>query len=193
MASHLPTKRGRQGASAPCSRQRGIAAVLALIGLVAWSCGGKRESPRISTGGAPVLTGEVARIDSLLAANRGKWVLLNIWATWCRPCVAETPALTALAHDLGGRPFALVGVSLDLLVTNAEATAVRKVAEFAGKYQVPYSNVVYTGSTDDLTGRFSLSGVIPTSILYDPEGHETDRWVGALIDDDLRRIRQRIS
>jgi len=192
MASHRSTKHGRQGASAPCFRQRGTAAVLALIGLVAWSCGGKREPPAVSTSGAPILTGEIARIDSLLAANRGKWVLLNIWATWCRPCVAETPALTALAHDLRNRPFALVGVSLDFLVTNAEAAAVRKVAKFAGEYQVLYSNVVYTGSADDLIGRFSLSGVIPTSILYDPQGHEADRWVGAMVDEDLRRIRQRI-
>ncbi len=48
-----------------------------------------------------------------LAAFRGRTVLVNLWATWCPPCVAEMPSLDALQAKLGGRRFQVVTVSLD--------------------------------------------------------------------------------
>jgi len=164
-----------------------------LIGLVAYSCSGKSEPRHHFATDAPIITGEIAQIDSLLNAHQGKWVLLNIWATWCRPCVAETPELVALGGDLRDRPFTLVGVSLDLFISDAETTAVRKVVDFAVRYGVTYPNIVFAGSVDDLTERFSLSGSIPTTILYDPRGREADRWIGALTEIDLHSIRARVS
>lgn len=46
-----------------------------------------------------------------LADYRGKVVLLNFWATWCAPCVAETPSLLQLHHDMPS--LAIIGVSID--------------------------------------------------------------------------------
>ncbi len=46
-----------------------------------------------------------------LASYRGKVVLLNFWATWCAPCVAETPSLQQLHHDMPG--LQIIGVSVD--------------------------------------------------------------------------------
>jgi len=57
----------------------------------------------------PDLSGKVVRMDDL----RGKVVLLNLWATWCAPCVEEMPTLQALANRMAGRDFTLLAVSQD--------------------------------------------------------------------------------
>lgn len=48
-----------------------------------------------------------------LEAREGRVVLVNFWATWCRPCLEEIPALMVLEEELGARGFELVAVSLD--------------------------------------------------------------------------------
>jgi len=48
-----------------------------------------------------------------LASFRGKVVLLNIWATWCPPCVRELPALDRLQSRMGGDDFVVVAISID--------------------------------------------------------------------------------
>ncbi|MEW5701508.1 MAG: TlpA family protein disulfide reductase [Candidatus Zixiibacteriota bacterium] len=164
-----------------------------LVGVLFGSCTRKSEPTPPAAHGTAIQTGDIPQIESLLTAHRGRWVLMNLWATWCRPCVAETPALVGLAGKLTDRPFTMIGISLDLLVANDEPAAVRKVTDFAAKYQMSYPTVVFSGSTDDLIQHFSLTGVIPTTILYDPDGREQNRWIGALTDSDLDQIRRLVS
>ncbi len=57
----------------------------------------------------PDLSGKVVRLNDL----RGKVVLLNIWATWCPPCVEEMPTLENLSRRMAGRDFVLLAVSQD--------------------------------------------------------------------------------
>lgn len=57
----------------------------------------------------PDLSGKVMKMQDL----RGKVVLLNLWATWCPPCVEEMPTLQALAKKMAGRDFVLLAVSQD--------------------------------------------------------------------------------
>lgn len=64
---------------------------------------------------------------------------------------------------------------------------------FSLEHQVPYSTVIFSGSTDDLTARFSLSGAIPATILYDPQGKEVERWVGQVAHEDIERIKAKVS
>ena len=51
--------------------------------------------------------------QELLAANKGKVVLVNFWATWCQPCRAEMPQLVKMEASLRARGFKLVTVSAD--------------------------------------------------------------------------------
>lgn len=48
-----------------------------------------------------------------LSAFRGKTVLVNLWATWCLPCLTEMPALDALQSALGGPDFEVVAINID--------------------------------------------------------------------------------
>ncbi|MGH7899676.1 MAG: TlpA family protein disulfide reductase [Candidatus Binatia bacterium] len=57
----------------------------------------------------PDLSGKVVRMDDF----RGKVVLLNLWTTWCPPCVEEMPTLEALSRKMAGRDFVLLAISED--------------------------------------------------------------------------------
>jgi peroxiredoxin len=96
-------------------RALGIAGLLALATLFVLL--------RSSTYDAPIEVGRSAPPFSLpalegeeevsLASLRGKVVLLNFWATWCKPCEDEMPAMERLYQALAGEPFELVAVSVD--------------------------------------------------------------------------------
>jgi thiol-disulfide isomerase/thioredoxin len=111
-----------------------------------------------------------------LADFRGKIVLLNIWATWCAPCIKETPALDRLAAVLNDADFAVVAVSID----RKGIDAVRKVFAERDVQKLP----IYIDRSGEALRTVRAIG-LPTSILIDREGREFGRVVGpAQWDDD---------
>jgi thiol-disulfide isomerase/thioredoxin len=58
-----------------------------------------------------------------LADFKGKVVVVNLWATWCAPCVAEMPTLAKLAEESGGQPVVVAPISLDTVEDRANAMA----------------------------------------------------------------------
>ena len=102
--------------------------------------------------------------------------LVNIWATWCVPCVAEMPELRAVAAALGPE-VALAGVSMDDMIP--EATR-EKVILFLDKQKIGYLNLYYRGNSDDLTRYFRFEGEIPVTIAFDRKGKEVWRHQGAI-------------
>ena len=138
-----------------------------------------------------VVAGGIEAIDSVLTANRGQWVLLNVWATWCRPCVAEMPDLVAFAETMADRPLTVLGISTDYF-TDDDTTAIRKVTEFLHRYSVPYPNLVFIGDMDALTERLQLSGAIPTTILFDPQGKPAQQYVGKLEREQFDAVKKRV-
>lgn len=66
-----------------------------------------------ATSGERITPVSADALGTVLAKHRGRVVLINFWATWCRPCLEEIPALMALERELGERGFDLVAVSLD--------------------------------------------------------------------------------
>lgn len=104
-----------------------------------------------------------------LAAFRGKPLLVNLWATWCAPCVAEMPTLDALAAKSGTR-LAVIAVAQDL----QGAEVVDPWFQKAGlKALQPYIDP-QNGLLD------AANSALPTSIYYDAEGREIWRVVGAI-------------
>jgi thiol-disulfide isomerase/thioredoxin len=107
-----------------------------------------------------------------LAEFRGNPVLLNLWATWCAPCVKELPTLDRLAerYEHDGQ-FAVITVSQDMGPQPS-------VAAFLTKLKL-------TRLSSFHDPKMALSGalgaeVLPTSILYDAQGREVWRYVGDL-------------
>ena len=104
-----------------------------------------------------------------LASFRGKPVLLNLWATWCAPCVKEMPTLDALAVSLGDK-VTVIALSQDL----EGAAKVDPFFQKAGfKRLQPYLD-----KEAALSSGMNLN--LPTTILYDSGGHEVWRMLGGM-------------
>lgn len=101
---------------------------------------------------------------------RGRVVLLNLWATWCAPCVREMPALDRLQARLGGPEFEVVALSLDRggrdqVVPFLEGLGVENLA-------------IYLDPGSAAMRELSARG-LPTTLLIDREGREVGRLEGA--------------
>lgn len=120
--------------------------------------------------------------EHFLSDYRGKVILLNLWATWCGPCVEEMPALNRLQQQFGGEQFDVVTISFD--------RSFEPIAEFFDREQIDALPVLRdpTFSSLNLVGALGL----PMSILYDGHGREIGR-VPAPADwdsDDAHRLVQ---
>jgi thiol-disulfide isomerase/thioredoxin len=105
-----------------------------------------------------------------LADFKGKVVLLNLWATWCGPCVEEMPALDRLQARLGGPDFTVIALSVDrqgrsLVEPFLEKLAVKNLAMYLD-----------TGNT--AMRALKVRG-LPTTLLLDRDGREIGRMEGA--------------
>jgi thiol-disulfide isomerase/thioredoxin len=89
--------------------------------------------------------------------HHGKWVVLNIWATWCAPCIHEMPELEALAR---ARPDIVV---LGLAADGEDALRLR---QFAQALKVNYPIIA---GDSDMLARFKVKAY-PTTLLYNPSG-----------------------
>lgn len=106
----------------------------------------------------------------LLAEFKGRYVLLNLWATWCQPCVRELPALARLQAAMP--PGRLKVVAVNVGRANAKETAAFLKAHHAAGLGV------YLDTNVAMMRAFRAYG-LPLSVLIDPEGQEIARAFGA--------------
>lgn len=105
-----------------------------------------------------------------LGEATGKPVLLNLWATWCVPCVTEMPLLDRIAGEMDGK-LTVLTVSEDLEGT----TAVPAFFAEKGFEHLPQ----WLDQNNDLAFAFGGGGSLPLTVLYDAEGKEMWRVIGA--------------
>lgn len=105
-----------------------------------------------------------------LADYRGKWVLVNFWATWCPPCLEEMPDLGALYDERRKKDLVVIGIAMHYR-NPAE------VIEFADNMLVSYPIVL--GDTN-VTRQFPRVPVLPTTLIYDPSGRLLKTHIGAI-------------
>ncbi|MCB2063758.1 MAG: TlpA family protein disulfide reductase [Novosphingobium sp.] len=108
--------------------------------------------------------GEELALDSL----SGSPVLVNLWATWCAPCVKELPTLQAIANraDVG---VAVVTISQDI----GEASAVQEFLDQRSLVQLP----AWIDAQGELPAKYGAQA-LPMTVLYDAQGKEVWRYLG---------------
>jgi cytochrome c biogenesis protein CcmG/thiol:disulfide interchange protein DsbE len=112
------------------------------------------------------------------AADRGKPVLLNIWATWCAPCREEMPRIQKLYKELGDSGLVVVAVSID---NPGMADAIREFRKEMGLgFEILYDD---TGKIRD---DYQTTGV-PETFLIDRKGIVRRRLIGASWTEDEQR------
>ena len=112
-----------------------------------------------------------------LADLKGKWVVVNFWATWCAPCVKEIPDIAAFAAAQGSN-VRVLGIALDW-------DDEKQVKAFAKKVGLTYPLVLGNDASEKAFGK--LKG-LPTTIVYDPAGKIAYRKTGTVSKELLDRI-----
>ena len=103
-----------------------------------------------------------------LGSFRGRLVLLNFWASWCPPCVRETPSLEALHRALSDQGLVVIGVSVD--------ESSRVLRRFVEEHGVTF--LVLRDPSGIFAERVYRTVEFPTTYLIDADGIVRERYVG---------------
>ncbi|MBY0504852.1 MAG: TlpA family protein disulfide reductase [Bryobacteraceae bacterium] len=125
----------------------------------------------------------------LIAAQKGKVVLVNFWATWCQPCRKEMPALAKLATRLAPKGMVLATVSADEPEDEATARAFVRQSGIKGPSYLKQvkNDDKFIASLDP-----KWSGALPALALYDRTGKKVRVFIGeadlAKVEADLLKL-----
>jgi thiol-disulfide isomerase/thioredoxin len=114
-----------------------------------------------------------------LSDFRGKWVVVNFWATWCPPCRKEIPDFVKFKK--------LYGDKIEIIGVNSEDAELDKIQDFVFEYEINYPVVrsdVYNPTEFDRQNTMGL----PTTVIFNPQGVAAGKRVGPLHFKDLVKI-----
>ncbi len=103
-----------------------------------------------------------------LSDYKGKVVLLNIWATWCPPCVAEMPSMEKLYQELKDEGFEILAVSVD-------ESGAKEVIPFMKKHKLTF--LALTDTKGDIKSLYQTTGV-PESFIIGKDGIIVEKVIG---------------
>lgn len=119
-------------------------------------------------------TGKLQQLDDY----KGRWVLVNFWATWCPPCLKEIPDLIALYESR--KDIMIIGVSMD-------ADDPKIVLDFVQKMGITYPTVLGNRKIASQLDEISL---LPSTYFFDPEGNPAARQLGIISREEIEQFIQ---
>ena len=109
-----------------------------------------------------------------LSEQRGNWVVVNFWATWCKPCIKEIPDLTAF--DASRDDVQVIGLAY-------EEIEVEDLREFLSRHPAGYPIAML--DVYDPPADFDTPRGLPMTYLIDPEGRIARKFLGPITSEDL--------
>lgn len=103
---------------------------------------------------------DMAGIKHQLSQYKGKWVLVNYWATWCPPCLEEVPDLVNLYDHRKRKDLMVFGVVFDY-------KDAKEVTEYVDDMLMSYPIIL---GDDAVTAQIGAAEVLPTTFIYNPQG-----------------------
>lgn len=122
--------------------------------------------------------------EQSIADLRGRVVVVNFWATWCKPCVEEMPVLSAIQSDYAPLGVQVVGIAADARDASAG------VLEFARKTGVTFP--LWLGATTRDMASFEVGPALPATVVIDRDGHVVHRVHGVVEGPELRNVLDRV-
>jgi peroxiredoxin len=109
---------------------------------------------------------------------KGKTLLVNFWATWCPPCVAEMPELVELQADMASHNLQIIGIGID---------SPSNIRQFAEKLEISYPLLVAGMEGTELSRQFgNQGGGLPFTVLIGADGRVRQTYIGRL---DMKKVR----
>lgn len=137
------------------------------------------ELPKLASTDAVLALKDLTGAEQSLASYKGRFVVLNFWATWCVPCQKEMPDLSLIQNEYAALGVQVIGAAGDSAADSA------KVLKFIREYKVNFP--VWVGASTADMQRFGLGEVLPATAIVDREGKIVWRKIGIVDAAELRK------
>ena len=112
--------------------------------------------------------------------TRGKYLVINFWATWCTPCLKEIPAFVKFYEENSDY--------VEILGLDFEPVDLEIINDYVGRFSINYPIVLYNEDNDSEYSNFGEIVGMPTTQIYSPEGELLHTFMGEITIDDLSKF-----
>ena len=111
--------------------------------------------------------------------TRGKYLVVNFWATWCSPCLKEIPAFVEFYKENSEH--------VEILGLDFEPVNIELINEFVERFSINYPLILYTHINDSEYTKFGEIVGMPTTLIYSPDGELLQTFMGEISIEDLKK------
>ena len=111
--------------------------------------------------------------------TKGKYLVINFWASWCTPCLKEIPAFVEFYKENSGH--------VEILGLDFEPVNIEVINEFVERFSINYPIILYSHINDTEFNKFGEILGMPTTIIYSPEGELLQTFMGEITVEDLNK------
>ena len=112
--------------------------------------------------------------------TRGKYLVINFWATWCTPCLKEIPAFVKFYEENSDH--------VEILGLDFEPVDLEIINDYVGRFSINYPIVLYNEDNDSEYSNFGEIVGMPTTQIYSPEGELLHTFMGEITIDELSKF-----
>ena len=117
--------------------------------------------------------------------TRGKYLVVNFWATWCTPCLKEIPALVKFYNENSSH--------VEILGLDFEPVDLPVIDDFTERFSINYPLVLFDKNNETEFTNFGEIVGMPTTLIYSPEGELLQTFMGEITIEDLDKFISPIS